>query len=153
MKKIIAILISLFFVASTFSVASIMAFRCPDCCDLEDFDISATSVKVGETFTVYYFTWGCTPTLLNPEDGLIEKIRVDLYRNGQFLESYDPKIQMPPSCPDCWFKETYRAAKPGKVVFNVPNRVDCAQQVEVTIKSRALPMDKFMKFFGLGKKD
>jgi len=151
MKKIIAILISFLFVASTLSFASATVNGWHDCCDPANFDISTTSVKVGETFTVYHYSWGCTPTITEGED-LVEKIQIDVYWNGTFDGSYDPKIQYPPSCPECWFDVTYRAVKPGKVVFSVPNSSNCNGKVEVTIKSRALPMDKFFKLFGFGKK-
>ena len=97
---------------------------------------------------------GCTPTIVSGAD-LVEKIRVNEYKNGQLYRSFDlTKGEVFPGVAgESYLEDVYRAAKPGKVVFNVPNRVDCAQQVEVTIKSRALPMDKFFKLFGFGKKD
>jgi len=153
MKKIIAILVSFLFVASTLSFASATVNGWHDCCDPANFDISTTSVKVGETFTVYHYSWGCTPTITEGED-LVEKIHVDVYFMGELFGSYDPRTErVPDSSPFTWYEITYRAVKPGKVVFSVPNSSNCNGKVEVTIKSRALPMDKFFKLFGFGKKD
>lgn len=148
MKKIISVLISLLFIASTFGIVSLLG-EGPDCCDPDNFDISTTSLKVAETFTIFHYSWGCTPTNLNEEEGLIEKIRVDVYKNGELIGSYDPKIEMPPTSPECWFEVTYKAVKPGTVVFSVPG---CGTRT-VIITPKALPMDMFMKLFGFGQKD
>jgi hypothetical protein len=151
MKKIFAILISLLFVASTLSFAS--ANGGYDCCDPEKFYVSKTSVKVGETFAVYYyqsFVSGCSYNV-NTEDELVEKIIINVYRDGKLFESYDLRKgeNIPGYANECYIEEVYIAVKPGTAVFYTSN---CGEK-KVTIKSRALPMDKFMKFFGLGKKD
>jgi len=160
MKKIIAILVSFLFVASTLSFASATVdfdSSSIDCCDPANFHIDKTSVKVGETFTTYYYkSWmgGCTPTIISGAD-LVEKIRVNEYKNGQLYRSFDlTKGEVFHGVAgESYLEEVYRAVKPGKVVFSVPNTFNCNGKVEVTITSRALPMDKFFKLFGFGKKD
>ncbi|HOC77489.1 MAG TPA: hypothetical protein PKO31_02220 [Methanofastidiosum sp.] len=150
MKKIIAILISFLFVASTLSFAS--ANGGYDCCDPEKFYVSKTSVKVGETFAVYYyqsFVSGCYAYEVNPKDELIEKILINVYKDGKLFVSYDLRKgeTLPGYIDECYIEEVYKAVKPGKVDFI---RTKTCKET-VTISSRALPMDKFMKFFGLGK--
>jgi len=158
MKKIIAILVSFLFVASTIGFASARPesdFSTIDCCDPANFEIDKTSVRVGETFTVSFNSF-CIPQIKDEDqEEFIEKINFKIYdSNGNITENFDPRIDDEdwpalPGGPDIWWDWTYKAVKPGKVDF-VTSKT-CKETV--TITSRALPMDKFMKFFGLGKKD
>ncbi len=178
MKKIIAILISLLFVASTLSFASANGdydSSSIDCCDPANFDIDKTSVKVGETFTVLFNSL-CMPEIADvDQEEFIEKINFKIYdSNGNILANFDPREPYWPHlqfAPDIWYSWTYKAVKPGTVVFKGGCDIECEEgpcegfafcsdcylvckcSKTVTITSRALPMDKFMKFFGLGKKD
>ena len=151
MKKIIAILVSFLFVASTLSFASARV-NGYDCCDPANFHIDKTSVKVGETFTVtvrdhclfclegagfedpcdVMIVWSTLmigpPQYPFPLGSPIERVSVEDLGDGKYII-------------------TLRAVKPGTVVFSVS---ECGTKT-VTISSRALPMDKFMKFFGFGK--
>ena len=160
-----AILISLLFVLSTFGVGTIMAGI--DCCNPVNFHIDKTSVKVGQTFTVFY-SFPCRE--LTDGKDLIEGLLVSVYNaDGSLSHSFDPDIGGGDEpCYGCMYGVTYRALKPGKVTFytgcieNGSNNTEsledfydshCECSKTVTITSRALPMDWIMKKFGLGNKD
>ena len=173
-----AILISFLFVASTIGVASATIdydSSSIDCCAPENFTISPTSLKVGETFTVSFNSL-CMPQIADEDqEEFVEKINFKIYdSNGNILNNFDPRNpDWPPLqfAPDIWYSWTYKAVRPGAVVFQGGCDIKCEEgpcegfalctecypvcecSKTVTIKSRALPMDKFMKFFGLGKKD
>jgi hypothetical protein len=155
MKKIMVILISLLFIVSTWGVAAATQetdSSSIDCCNPMNFNISKTSVKVGETFVVYYYkSWagGCYTYNVNAQDGLVEKILINVYRNGKLAETYDLRKGdiFPGFAGESYIEDVYIALKPGKAFFNTAN---CGE-TQVTISSRALPMDKFMKIFGFGK--
>lgn len=183
MKKIIAILISLLFIGSTFGIASVVA---P--CDYP----SVNTIRVGDIFFVYspcpicdgadllhddnpsglgghhYYTaikpgkvrfcYGCGPepiycktvTIL-PPCNLPDEITVRVGDTFTLKDSCKP-------CDESYLEDTdlgdgvhqFKALKPGKVSFcySCGDPEYCST---ITILPRALPMDKFMKFFGLGK--
>ena len=179
MKKIMAILLSLLFIASTFCFASAYSesdSTAIDCCDPDNLDFSRTLVRVGDTFTISYsamFPGPCGSPF--EEEGLVELIHVNIYdENGALIYSFDPRT-IPPGeaiqvLPEWWEEKTYRAVRPGTAVFLIDCTLicdtilgcegpgcaicsyeDCQCYKTVTIKSRALPMDWIMKHFGLGK--
>jgi len=156
MKKIFAILISLLFVGTTFGIASVTANGSPDCCDPDNFNISKTSVRVGETFVlkVQYGCFFCLEgagfahpcdvqivwsTIINgppdypyPSESPIETVDVENLGEGNYII-------------------TFRAVSPGTLVFK---NINCSnEETKVTILPKSLPMDKFMKIFGFGQKD
>ena len=144
MKKIFAIIISLLFVASVFGVALTMAqINCPGCpCESETYyNISRTSVHVGETFTLS-IKQECYPS----QAALEFKTEP-----GKFSETidYDPTTDM--KIENGWVIATFRALRPG--TLTIINH--CAQcdndSIVVTITPKSTPMDKFMKMLGLGK--
>jgi len=156
MKKIIAILISFLFVASTLSFASATVdfdSSTIDCCDPANFDIDKTSVKVGETFTVTV-QYPCLFCL----EGAGFEHPCDVMIVWSTLTVGPPEYPFPPGSPIERVSEEYlgdgkhiitlRAVSPGKVSFITSKT--CKETV--TITSRALPMDKFFKLFGFGKK-
>lgn len=176
MKKIFSILISLLFIGSTFWIASVLAeSNGIDCCAPENFHISRTSVKPGETFTVSFNSF-CIPQITDEDqEEFVEKINFKIYDgNGNILANFDPRDPDEPSLPsgsDIWWEWTYKAVKPGAVVFGMNCGTDCytipncsgdncevCNQIcncykTVTISSRALPMNWIMNKFGLGNKD
>ncbi len=156
MKKIFAILISLLFVLGTFGFASAVSesdSSTIDCCDPTNFDIDKTSVKVGETFTVTV-QYPCLFCL----EGVSFEHPCDIQIVWSTLINGPPEYPFPPGSPiervgvenlgDGKHIITLRAVSPGTIVFK---NEDCSKTV--TITSRAIPMDKFMKFFGLGNKN
>jgi len=126
MKKIFAMLISLLFVASVFGVASTMAFEF-DVCAVTS--VSENTVRVGDIFTFTAQT-DAIPTITGT--GKIEIVSGPTHVTGIV------------------YTTTYRAISPGKVTIKAGD-ISCLQ--DVTIFLRSLPMDKFMKIFGFGKKD
>ncbi len=153
MKKIFAILISLLFVVSTFGIAS---SDDPDCCDPENFDISKTSVKVGETFTltVNYYCLFCL-------EGVGFEDPCDVQTVWSTLIIGPPQYPFPSGSPievigvqdlgSDRYIITMKAVFPGTLVFKNTN---CSnEETTVKILPRSLPMDWIMKKFGLGKKD
>ena len=125
MKKIFAILISLLFVVSVFGVASTMAEF--DICAVTS--VSDNTVRVGEIFT-YTAQTDAIPTVTGTG-------KADL-------------VSGPTHVTGLVYTTTYRAISPGKITI-AAGSMSCLQ--DVTIFPRALPMDKFMKIFGFGKKD
>ena len=87
MKKLIAVLISLLFIASTFGFASAYSesdSTAIDCCDPVNFDFSRTLVRVGDTFTISFsgkFLNECNE--IAEEEGLVELIYVKIYEIGR----------------------------------------------------------------------
>jgi len=153
MKKLIAVLISLLFVGSTFGVGTIMAPI--DCCDPDNFDFSRTFVHVGDTFTISFNSL-CIPQIIDEDqEDFVEWINFKIYDgDGNILANFDPKDpDWPclPANPNIWYDWTYKAVKPGEVVFGMGCFSPCRCSKTITITSRALPMLKFMKILGLGK--
>ncbi|NPV50151.1 MAG: hypothetical protein HPY60_02995 [Candidatus Methanofastidiosum sp.] len=160
MKKIFVILISLIFVASVFGVAQTMALptppSSPDCCDSENFNISRTSVRVGETFTVSV-TYGCFFCL----EGVGFESPCDVQTTWSTLITGPPQFPFPVGSPievigvqdlgQNKYIVTLKAVSPGTLVFK--NTQCCNEETTVKIFPRALPMLKFMKILGLGNTD
>ena len=134
MKKLIAVLISLLFVGSTFWIGAIMA---PpnghvDCCSPGNFHISRTSVKPGETFTVSFNSL-CIPQIIDEDqEDFVEKINFKIYDgNGNIIADFDPRDPDWPSLPgepDIRYEWTYKAVKPGAVVFGMSCGWDCYER-------------------------
>jgi hypothetical protein len=135
MKKLYAIVISLLFVVSVYGVASFAAVceDCPTCtCGQTNYHIDKTLVKVGETFT-------------------FSKNNLCTYNESATPGSLEQTIQfVSGSTEGGWSTVTFRAISPGIVTFT---NVKCGEVVTVKIQPKALPMDKFMKFFGFGQQD
>ncbi len=138
MKKIFSILISLLLLASAFGVGTAMAVEPPEECDCEEdyYQVSKTSVQVGETFTgsiMVYCVGG-----LNPD--LFDQTLVDM------IDLQNVEIDGVN-----WYVATFKALRPGTLVIkhDVPC-LGCGDSVTITITPRALPMQQIMMILGLG---
>ncbi len=165
MKKIIAMLITLFFVLSTFGVVSTLA------------QVSARAapetVRVGQLIVVTTDATDPCPneTCYDPTikiyDPLMESLHVIIddsefeeFRDASF---YVTKISGPTHVliedsipPDTWVW-VYRANFPGTIVFGVPFWQNYFSPPNarvlsnpVTINKRSLPMREFMRILGIG---
>jgi len=165
MKKIFAILISLLFVVSVFGIASLTAEY------KEEATATPERVKVGQIITVTSNLYPCDaidecydPTVKIYDPSINEIIGYPFILNVDFEEfqdasEYVTKLSGPIKIsedPSVW-AWTYRANFSGTIVFGVPAypRSPPTHRLitnPVIITSNSLPMDKFMKFFGFGKK-
>ena len=128
MKKIIAILISLLFVASVFGVASTLAGG--------DTVAVPESVAVGELITVYYETGGVSWDPVTEGTAKVGKLSGPTVTN----ETINGKVFVT--------KWVYKAYTPGTVTFtSYPGSFDT-----VSVTPKPHPMFSFMKILGFGKK-
>ncbi|HNR43923.1 MAG TPA: hypothetical protein PLI06_06620 [Methanofastidiosum sp.] len=159
MKKIFAILISLLFVASVFGVASLTAeFK-------EEATATPERVKVGQIITVTSNLDPCDavdecydPTVKIYDTSMTTwMLNVD-FEEFQDASKYVTKLSGPiKKDGEYLWIWTYRANFAGTIVFGAPAYPASPPTMRlltnpVTITSNSLPMDKFMKFFGFGKK-
>ena len=126
MKKILAILVSLLFVASVFGVAQTMATVLPCDCQI----IGPASVHVGDVFTVEVIKSGSCLFTINMEPSYVQFISKDPTANGDIL--------------------TYKALQVG----TAKEIISCnGNSYDVTVLSKALPFKFFAKLFGFGMKE
>jgi hypothetical protein len=154
MKKIFAILTSLLFVVSVFGVAQTMAS--PNCCDSTNFEVSKTTVRVGETFTLTVNDY-CLFCL----EGVGFENPCDVQIVWSTLIIGPPQYPFPSGSPievigvqdlgSDRYIITMKAVSPGTLVFK--NTHCCNEETTVKIFPRAFPMLKFMKILGFGQKD
>ncbi|HOE93686.1 MAG TPA: hypothetical protein PLK11_05555 [Methanofastidiosum sp.] len=164
MKKIFAVLISLLFVASVFGVASLSA--------TDKATATPERVKVGQIITVTSTYNPCAfndtppkcydPTIKIYDPSIKNKLNYpyifDLtFEEFQDASSYVTKLSGPIKTSDGIWTWTYRANFQGTIVFGAPYHINSPPEYRlisnpVTITSNSLPMDKFFKLFGFGKK-
>jgi len=139
MKKIFAILLSLLFVASVFSVASVAA-KPNGSCKYEI--IGPTSVQVGDTFQVKVMRNSCCTSGPIEVKGALELLCVT-----SECEKYE---EIPGG-----ILFTYKALKVGtyEKLFSIGCSPSETVYYGVTVTPREYPMLSFMKLLGLGKKD
>ncbi|NPV50152.1 MAG: hypothetical protein HPY60_03000 [Candidatus Methanofastidiosum sp.] len=158
MKKIFAIIVSLLFVVSLFGVTQTMAQL--DCCTPENFEVSRTSVHVGETFTVS-FRMFCG-MLYIPDDSLFELTHINIYDETGALRYSIENDGQPFSIQvnGMYLEEiTLRAIRPGTVFFGLDCSgftcqvcdITCDCHKTVTITPKEYPMLKFMKILEKNK--
>jgi len=160
MKKIFAILISLLFVVSVFGIASLTAD--PE----EEATATPERVKVGQIITVTSNLYPCytvdecyDPTVKIYDSSMTTSMFDVDFEEFQDASKYVTKLSGPIKIsedPSIW-AWTYRANFTGTIVFGAPVHPTSPPSQRlitnpVTITSNSLPMDKFMKFFGFGKK-
>ena len=158
MKKIFAILISLLFVVSVFGMASLTAE--------EEATATPERVKVGQIITVTSNLYPCAtvdecydPTVKIYDSSMLNWMSNLNFETYQDASKYVTKLSGPIKIsedPSIW-AWTYRANFTGTIVFGAPAYPESPPENRVltnpvTITSNSLPMDKFMKFFGFGKK-
>ena len=160
MKKIFAIVISLLFVVSVFGLASLTAeFK-------EEATATPERVKVGQIITVTSNLDPCDavdecydPTVKIYDPSMTTWMFDVDFEEFQDASKYVTKLSGPIKIsedPSVW-AWTYRANFAGTIVFGAPAYPASPPTMRlltnpVTITSNSLPMDKFMKFFGFGKK-
>lgn len=161
MKKIFAVLISLLFVASVFGVASLSA--------TDKATATPERVKVGQIITVTSTYDPCAfndtpPKCYDPTVKIYDPSMKNIsfypdmgFETFQDASSYVTKLSGPIETSNGIWTWTYRANFPGTIVFGTPSIINSPPEgrIEsnpVTITSNSLPMDKFFKLFGFGKK-
>jgi len=154
MKKIFAILVSLLFVASVFGITQTIGS--PNCCDSTNFEVSKTTVRVGETFTLTVNDY-CLFCL----EGAGFEDPCDVMIVWSTLYTGPPEYPFPLGSPietvgvqdlgQHRYIITLKAVSPGTLVFK--NTKCFNEETKVKILPKALPMDWIMKKFGLGNKD
>lgn len=163
MKKNIAILISLVFVASFFSITATMAFKLEANATPED-------VKVGKLITVTSNTYPCDDDkvcydpVIKIYDPSIEQYENWKDKSNAFIALPDGSIYatkfsgpIKTDGKNIW-TWTYRANQTGKIVFGVPlfpasTPTYWCPTNPVTINGVSHPMNSFMKILGFGKND
>lgn len=138
MRKLYAILVTLLFVTSVFGVASITAGSgCP--CEEQYYNISQTSVQVGDTFTLAIKQECFVPDVDPDFDAEPWKFNEMI----QFDKTKDIKIE------NGWVIATFKALRPGTLTIK---SICCNESTIVTITAKEYPMFSFMKLLGFGKK-